>query len=116
MKEKGTCITPLSHIPIPSISLRCAARALALFLELGRLNERSNQEFSVGAAYQEISDGRERTRLPCQRAAQEAAGKSAASMPYLVLNDRAHLAATSEGNIPNQGTFLLSDFAPGHPP
>ena len=75
-----------------------------LFLERQCLSEIKEEPgtFLPGLPHQ-ISDGRERKNVAfLPRAPPEVSGKSAASMFYLVLNDRANSAAASEENIRNQ--------------
>lgn len=115
-RNKAPVLRHSPTIPLPSVSPRCTAGAPALLLEQGHPNERSNQEFSCRGCLSRDFRRQEKNEASLPTAPPEVSGKSVASMPYLVLNDRAHLAATSEGNIPNQGAFLLSGFAPGHPP
>ena len=96
------------NIYIPNVSRESHMASVVPWTTLSRWNKREIMIFTLGAAHQEVSDGREKKNVAfLPRTSPGASGKSTASMPHLVLNDKAHLAVTSEGKSPHQWALLM---------
>ena len=99
VKERSIFMTPFSQCLHSQRQPWYAVRALVLFREQGCLSEIKGKPgiFLLGLPIRRFSMARERKVVVSPpRAPPEAFGQSAASMFYLVLNDRANWAAASE--------------------
>lgn len=92
-------------IYIPSVSCEIHMACVVPWAVLSQWNKRETTTLPVEAAHQAISDGRERKNVASPP---RASGRSTASMPGRVLNERAHLTVASEGKNLNQWVLLMN--------